>query len=120
MRRFPGIAVVAACLMMFVSCGSNDVGPTGHLVGARCTSDKDCSKRCLLGAGFPGGYCSQTCATEKDCPGGTACVKNDDVSGACIATCHVPGDCDGYGTGYQCNRLPRQEGGEGALVCTGA
>jgi hypothetical protein len=119
MRSFSRRSVVLL-VALWGACGSNDVGPTGHLVGARCASDKDCSKRCLIGASFPNGYCSQMCVTEKDCPGGTVCVMTDGDTGACLATCHVPGDCDGYGTGYQCNRQARQEGGEGALVCTGA
>lgn len=123
MRTFlgPAIALVAAAWLAAPSCGSsNDAGPTSHVVGARCAADKDCAKRCLLGSRFPNGYCSQTCMTDKDCPGGAACVKNDATAGVCMATCQVPADCNGYGTGYECNRVARQAAGEeGALVCTG-
>ena len=121
MRRFPGLALVAALLVTApLSCGSSeDVGPSSPLVGGRCSADKDCSKRCLVGTRFPNGYCSQTCATDKDCIDGTVCIKNDATTGACMTTCQLPADCNGYGTGYSCNREARQQGGEGALVCVG-
>ena len=123
MRRFPrpALALVAALLVSApLSCGSSeDVGPSSPLVGGRCSGDKDCSKRCLLGTRFPNGYCSQTCSTDKDCLDGTVCIQNDASAGVCMTTCRLPADCDPYGTGYSCNRGARQQGGEGALICTG-
>lgn len=129
MRRFSGprLALAAALAALaattgVAACGAkDDVGPSGHTVGARCTADNDCAKRCFLGSDFPNGYCSQTCTADKDCPGGTACIMATDKTGACMVTCKVPNDCNGFGAGYQCNRQGRQESGaEGALVCTGA
>ena len=121
MRRFPGPALALfAAVLAVLSCGSSEeVGPNSPLVGGRCSGDKDCSKRCLLGTRFPNGYCSQTCATDKDCLDGTVCIQNDATAGVCMTTCHLPADCNPYGTGYSCNRGARQQGGEGALVCIG-
>jgi hypothetical protein len=104
--------------LAIAGCGSDDVGPAGHAVGARCSADKDCAKRCLIGAPFPSGYCSQTCTSAKDCPGGSACVAVGGA-GVCMVPCHVANDCNGFGPGYLCSREPRQEGGEGLLVCAG-
>jgi serine protease len=107
-------------LLLALSCGSDDVGPSGHSVGARCAADKDCAKRCLVGASFPGGYCTETCATAHDCPGSAACIALDgETTGLCVVPCRVANDCNAYGAGYQCTREPRQEGGEGVLVCIG-
>ena len=107
-----------AFLVLLLGCGESDVGPEGKAVGGRCTADDDCSRRCLTGGQFPEGYCSQTCTTAKDCPGGSACVAVDGT-GVCIAPCHVANDCNGFGPGYSCSREARQEGGEGVLVCIG-
>ncbi len=112
--------VAFACLVGLSSCGSSEVGPNGHSVGAHCAADKDCAKRCLTASSFPGGYCSETCTTVADCPGGSACIMAAEPTGVCVATCHVANDCNGFGAGYLCNRQPRQEGGEGVLVCIGA
>jgi len=105
-------------LIGLVACGSDGAGPNSNVVGGRCNSDNDCSKRCLTGSQVPGGYCTVTCATDHDCPSGAICAKlNGD--GVCLATCKVPADCNGFGPGYQCNRQPRQQGGDGALACLG-
>ena len=105
-------------LLALVACGSDGAGPNSNVVGGRCNSDNDCSKRCLMGSQVPGGYCTVTCATDHDCPSGAICATlNGD--GVCLATCKVPADCNGFGPGYQCNRQPRQQGGDGALACLG-
>ena len=111
------IAALWSLCLGAAACGSSDVGPGSHDVGGRCMVDTQCDKRCLTGNSFPGGYCTRTCVTDKDCPSGAACVTQ--MGGVCMGTCHVPADCNGYGAGYQCNRLARQGGGEGALVCIG-
>jgi hypothetical protein len=100
-------------------CGSDDVGPQSHLVGGRCTIDGDCVKRCVTAPQFPGGYCTVSCATDHDCPGGAICAGNltGITGGICLATCRVPADCNAYGAGYQCNRQDSQSGGLGALAC---
>lgn len=116
--RLLGPALLLTVSLLMGACGSDDVGPSGHVVGARCTADKDCAKRCLTGGEFPDGYCSQTCTTARDCPGGAACIGVEGA-GVCMVTCHVANDCDGFGPGYLCSRGARQEGGEGVLVCIG-
>ena len=122
MRRSVHIVVAAVLALVALGvaapgCGSGDVGPSSHKVGGRCGSDGDCDKRCVTGIQFPGGYCTITCTGDKDCPGGSACVMSSNDEGICLATCQVPTDCAGYGSGYQCNRQPRQSGTMGALVC---
>ncbi|HEY4185060.1 MAG TPA: hypothetical protein VGP07_08325 [Polyangia bacterium] len=120
MRLVSGRYAIVAVLLGVLSCGSDDVGPNGHTVGARCTADNDCAKRCLLGAAFPEGYCSETCATASDCPGGSACIMvTGETAGVCMVPCRSANDCNGFGPGYLCGRQPRQEGGEGVLVCSG-
>ena len=102
--------------MLVLGCGSSDVGPSGHAVGARCTADKDCAKRCLTGGEFPDGYCSQTCTSAQDCPGGSVCIAVSG-EGVCLVPCQVANDCNGFGPGYLCTKEARQEGGERVLVC---
>ena len=116
--RLLGPALLLTVSLLVGACGSDDVGPSGHAAGARCTADKDCAKRCLTGGEFPDGYCSQTGTSARDCPGGAACIAVEGAGG-CMVTCHVANDCDGFGPGYLCSRGARQEGGEGVLVCIG-
>ena len=113
------LAVAAFLLAATLSCGSDDVGPQSHMVGGRCTVDNDCIKRCVTGMQFPGGYCTVSCLTDHDCPGGATCAGalNGIAGGICLATCQVAADCNGYGAGYQCNRQTSQAGGLGALAC---
>jgi len=119
--RIPCLLALAIALGLAAApgCGNDDVGPTGHKVGGRCTNDGDCVKRCLTGSEFPGGYCTEVCATDHDCPGGSVCVADKSNGGICLVTCKVPSDCDAFGAGYQCNRQTSQSGGEGALACLG-
>lgn len=82
--------------------------------------DNDCVKRCVTGTLFPGGYCTVSCATDHDCPGGATCAAVNGITGGiCLATCQVTTDCNGFGVGYQCNPQNSQAGGAGALACVG-
>ena len=121
--RLAGIVLILVLVLLVVgpfACGVDDVGPQGHMVGGRCAVDNDCVKRCVTGTSFPGGYCTVSCATDNDCPGGATCAAVSGITGGiCLATCRVPADCNGYGAGYQCNRQTSQAGGAGALACVG-
>ncbi|MBC8132483.1 MAG: hypothetical protein H7X95_05830 [Deltaproteobacteria bacterium] len=120
-----GLIVAGALIAAAEGCGTDDVGPQGKMVGGRCTTDNDCVNRCLTGTSFPGGYCTVSCATDSDCPGGAACVATN--GGACLATCRGSADCAGFGREYKCSRSTRQSGiaetagigaGAGTLTCT--
>jgi len=101
-----------------VGCGTDDVGPESKMVGGRCTTDGDCVQRCLVdAAAFPGGYCTVSCTSNRDCPAGSACVARE--RGICLATCTVAADCEDYGAGYACARQTSQSTGNGPLACIG-
>jgi hypothetical protein len=111
------LGVALLCPSGLSGCGSDDVGPRSHMVGGRCMTDNDCVKRCAAGSQFPGGYCTVTCSSDNDCPGGSACIN--DNGGICVATCQLPADCHAYGPAYQCSRQTSQGGDVAPLVCVG-
>ncbi len=120
--QVPALVVAALLLLAALStCGPDDVGPESRMVGGRCTVDGDCVKHCVRGTRFPGGYCTVSCLTDHDCPGGAICAGALDgiTDGICLATCQIAADCGGYGAGYQCDRQTSQSGGSGALACIG-
>jgi serine protease len=113
-------AIMVLTIGALLGCGADDVGPQSHMVGGRCTVDNDCIKRCVTGTHFPGGYCTVSCTTDRDCPGGATCGAISGLAGGiCLAVCQIPADCNGYGAGYQCNRQTNQGGGMAALACVG-
>ena len=63
--------------------GCQDPQPDGEL-GATCTQDTDCSGTCLTG--WPGGFCSQRCASMS-CPGGSTCYDLPTSQGGAVALC---------------------------------
>jgi hypothetical protein len=74
-----------------VSTGSSNPGPG---LGAVCQSDADCGTlTCLkssddlavFGGGPGNGYCSSTCATDDDCPGGVCLGTGPDAR--CVESC---------------------------------
>ena len=119
MRRAAlGLAWLLAVGAASLGCRTDDVGPDSPLVGGRCTTDKDCVTRCLADAvAYPGGYCTVGCATNGDCPSGSACVARE--GGVCMATCLVFADCKEYGAGYQCTAQTSQSPGGTPLTCLG-
>lgn len=113
------VLAIAIALLGTAACGADDggVGPSGRLVGGRCSSDADCDKRCVTDNAFPGGYCTRSCADDGGCPAGSACVALED--GICLALCRAAADCDAFGAGYTCNLYGRQSGGERVRACAG-
>lgn len=66
--------------------------------GDACTSVTDCTGGTdgICFAGDPGGYCSEVCSSNADCPFGSHCGSN----GACFDTCGTDIDCRSqYGCG---------------------
>jgi hypothetical protein len=65
-------------------------------VGAACTMASDCTESgqsCLTQ--FKGGYCGITgCASDEECPTGSACVTHDDGMNYCFLVCNVKTDCN--------------------------
>lgn len=110
---------VAFASTTLLSCDDDTaVGPSGALVGGRCTQDQDCEKRCLIGSDFPSGYCSLSCQGDIDCPHGSVCIgKEDDV---CLLKCELPVDCQKLGATYRCDPEDRKGIPQAkALVCIG-
>jgi len=97
---------------LLLSCGGKPaVGPQGHSVGAACATDRDCEKRCVFEDDFGGasGYCTLGCATDQECPAGTACITTQ--GGICAVTCNTNADCAGFGRAFVCKSKTRQSGG---------
>src|SRR6185295_2705235 len=98
------LAAIAAALalILLVSCGDITVGPNSSSVGAACTVDGDCVKRCLVdGRHFPGGLCTLPCAGNADCPAGSVCVAEQ--GGTCVVSCRTSADCAAFGRGFACD-----------------
>ncbi|MBW2456632.1 MAG: hypothetical protein JRI68_19090 [Deltaproteobacteria bacterium] len=63
-------------------------------VGAECAGDTDCDddQKCLS---FKGGYCGlEGCASDHECPSGSACVAHDDGSNYCFLVCDQKAECN--------------------------
>jgi hypothetical protein len=115
MRLAPPL--LAALLASGTACafgGSGASPPGGAATGAACQGGPDCkSGTCIVAtdAGWPGGYCSQMCASAA-CPEGSACEVFSDghtTFELCLVLCD--GGCRG---GYSC--APRADGGP--AVCS--
>lgn len=87
---------------------SADAPPTtidaGSLaIGLACSTDADCGDeqiRCLTMV--PGGYCSNFCSADAECPTGSVCapIPFSRVSGTCMKSCTTTNECrDGYACG---------------------
>lgn len=86
----PRIAAVAA--LAAAGCGP----AVGGVVGAACTSDRDC-RIGLSCAPDPGGRCSAPCAADEDC--GVLAVCNAEHE--CYSACDTDKDCT-RGVPYSC------------------
>ena len=104
-------------LLAFVlaACASHGGGTIDDVIGATCTNDSDCAHRCYTGPGFPGGFCSESCTTDADCPADALCATEN--GGVCLYAC-PPMDCGRLGGGWHCADKDVAGGGK-ANVCTG-
>lgn len=86
LRFFISIAAV-----LFVACGDDDEGNTGHEygIGNRCEQDSDCpTDECYLGPA--GGYCTSECTDEgstAQCPVDTVCKPIQGGARRCLLVC---------------------------------
>ena len=60
---------------------------------------------------YPGGTCTVACASQEDCPDGTACVQES--GGTCLLACSRDEDCR---DGYECIDQSAEPDGH-AFVC---
>lgn len=101
--------------LFLASCGSSAVGPAGSLVGGPCSTDRQCNESCYADKHYPGGMCTVHCRSDLDCPGGTACVEEDE--NICVAICVNNASCAAFGRGFVCDARDRVGSAGGALVC---
>jgi hypothetical protein len=87
-----------------------DAGTTVKGVGGACSGDGECQTgHCETS--FAGGYCTQTCATNTDCPGGSKCGYNQEgTSLVCLAVCSGAGAQGSCRDGYVCDTASAQDG----------
>ncbi|HEY8430485.1 MAG TPA: hypothetical protein VIL20_19025 [Sandaracinaceae bacterium] len=104
-----------ASFLSLAGCSQN-VGPTGLVIGGPCFDDFDCASGSFcLRAGFPGGTCTTNCRTQADCRGGSTCVEHE--SGVCLLSCESDEDCGREG--YVCRERERRGEVGRASVCVG-
>ena len=117
MNKQNALGLIAALVVALAAgCGGSGVGADGVAVGAACSGDGDCERRCVLGdSHYPGGMCTFACSTDADCPIGTSCI--DDEGGICAVNCVQPADCSGFGRGFTCDSRDRKGPGGKALIC---
>jgi len=96
-------------LIVMCGCGGPSVGANGHVVGAQCSTDRDCSNLCTHSDTFGNGMCTRPCATDQDCPSGSVCVTTD--NGICAVACQTTNDCSGFGRAFVCDSKSRPAGG---------
>lgn len=108
--------VIASIFFAVAACGGHGEGDIDEVVGAACATDRDCDSRCYLdNKDFPGGFCSLSCQTDKDCPIDTYCMST--AGGVCLYAC-PPFDCNRLGPAWTCRDKSRETGGT-VSVCIG-
>jgi len=101
--------------MALAACQNLDVSRD---VGARCDLASECNERCLVPSGdWPGGFCTITCDTAANCPGGSTCI--DEQGGVCVFKCVGDADCTFLGAGYRCMAVDSHGAGTKVMVCRG-
>jgi hypothetical protein len=109
--RFAAIAIALA------ACADSDVS---RELGAECSKDRDCTDRCAVGDAWPDGMCTAGCASDADCPDGTACLAEQ--MGICAYTCATDAQCAFLGVDYGCHDEDRVDpmAPTRAKVCRGS
>jgi hypothetical protein len=108
--------IVIAMFAALAACNSGHrLGEIDPTIGATCSNDRNCDDRCYLGGEFPGGFCSLSCLSDRDCPVDTYCI--DTQGGVCMYIC-PDFDCTRLGAGWSCKDKDRAGGGK-ASVCSG-
>jgi hypothetical protein len=86
--------------MSIPGCGDDATEADRLGIGAQCTDAAECESadenvtlECLTQ--FTGGYCGlEGCATDSDCPEGSACVTQGDGDNYCFRICGDKADCN--------------------------
>jgi hypothetical protein len=89
-RILCALVIVAAC-----GCGSGQSEAVRRGVGSECSKNSDCTEKgqiCLTE--FKGGYCGVSgCQRDTDCPGGSACVTENQIN-YCFLICADKPECN--------------------------
>jgi hypothetical protein len=101
--------VRAAWLLVIVLAGCKEADGISRDLGAACSSQLDCTDRCLPSPRWPNGFCSLACDTADDCPVGADCAPTAEGR-VCLFRCFDDRDCDfleaGAGaSGWACRTL---------------
>ena len=88
--------ILCALIVVVVGCGGGTSEAIKRGVGSECNASLTCSESgqvCLTQ--FKGGYCGVSpCLHDSDCPGGSACVTEDDQVNYCFLICADKPDCN--------------------------
>ncbi len=105
MTRLAFVVFALAAMLSAASC--TDASGTQYLpIGERCNDNSDCgtSPFQCLGSGYPGGYCTEDCKTNGDCPKDSGCVAT-----LCKRKCTVDSNCRALTEEYFCATTPLAE-----------
>jgi hypothetical protein len=99
-KRASVLPILTAILLSAPGCGDDDGGSEAirRGVGAECNDNLPCQEEgqtCFLE--FTGGYCGvRDCATDAECPQGSACVTDPDFGGVnyCFLVCLDKPECN--------------------------
>lgn len=89
--------LLVASPFMTIACGDDDGGTQAQRldVGAACANDEHCTREGQSCLAFKGGYCGvPDCASNADCPRGSACVAHDDGKNYCFLICTTKAQCN--------------------------
>jgi hypothetical protein len=104
-----------AALAPLAGCQDSEVS---RVLGARCDRPADCDDLCLVPSeDWPGGFCTQRCTTDRDCPLDAACIEED--GGVCAFACDADPGCTFLGAGYECKQRDRTGDTGEVMVCRG-
>ena len=100
MCRYMYVSLTLCLWMTIPGCGDDATEADRLGIGAQCTDAAECESAdenvtlaCLTQ--FTGGYCGlEGCATESDCPEGSACVTHGDGNNYCFRICGDKADCN--------------------------
>lgn len=79
-----------------------DVPPEGD-IGQPCSSAADCEFECFPAPDLPGGYCTNACGSDADCPGEASCIPVGRGQQFCFANCDPAATERECRAGYGCS-----------------
>lgn len=93
------LVLLALAAVALGGCGDDDEGNEAERrgVGSACAGDSQCIEEGQTCLAFKGGYCGIAgCASDSDCPGGSACVSHSDGINYCFLICQDKLECNRY------------------------